>query len=274
MRRCPSPLRFSLPVLALASGALALAGCSRASEPLVLMVPSSLEQSGFLEFLIPQYQGATGRQIQIVAASTRSETPPGADVVISYDTEREDKLLEDGSITFYRKFMFDGLFLAGPADDPAGVRQATSIADAFQRIAAHGVPFISRADGSASDAREQRLRAAAVPAMHVEEGGDMVATLREASARGAYCLAHGAVFERLREQLDLVPLFARDDELLNTYAVMVTTRGGRSAQDFAEWLAEGQGRVIVENFRIGSRRPFSVWPVTAPARTPDAIPMY
>jgi len=171
--------------------------------------------------------------------------------------------------------MFNHFVLVGPEDDPANVREAQSLADAFRRIAADGAPFVSRGDGSSTHERERRIwRMANVAPASYEVGDDMAAALLEASARGGYCLTLPSVFERYRERLKLDRLFDRDEQLLNTYAVFVTPRGKRPAREFAEWLSEADGRTVVDRFRIAGRRPFSVWPVTAPSKTPDALPYY
>ena len=259
------------------AGICLLAACRpQAVNEMVLAAPTSLQQSGFTDFVVPAFEREFGVRVRVVGSNevfnlARAGT---AHVVIGHEPEMEQRMIDEGIIAFYRKVMFNRFLVVGPSDDPAHVRDARSPRDAFGRIAASGVLFVSRGDGSPTFAREQRLwsRAGILPANYQEVSGDMIDALRAASERQAYTFTVRSVFERLRSELNLTPLFDRDDAMLNTYSLAVRKGGPRAARRFAEWLSEGQGRPLVERFRVGGRRVFSLWPVTAPSKTPAAVP--
>jgi len=271
MRRIPSAV--------LCVGVLCVPAACRPlpADEVVLAAPVSLQQSGFTDFVVPAFEREFGVRVKVLASNevfnlARAGT---AHVVIGHDPETEQQLIDEGIVAFYRKMMFNRFLVVGPADDPANVRAAHSARNAFRRIARSGALFVSRGDGSPTFSREQRLwsRVGIVPENYLEVSGDMVDALRAASERQGYAFTVRSVFERLRDELNLAPLFDRDDAMLNTYSLAVRKGGPRAAQRFAEWLAEGQGRPLVERFRVGGRRVFSLWPVTAPSKTPRAVPM-
>ena len=116
--------------------------------------------------------------------------------------------------------------LAGPADDPAGVRDAATPAEALQRIAAAEAPFVSRADDSGTHKREVALLAeAGLPTDggwpgFARTGTGMGLTLQVAGERSAYVLSDIGTFLAFRERTGLVALTDAADSLRNVYAVL------------------------------------------------------
>ena len=62
------------------------------------------------------------------------------DLVISHAPETETRYLAEHRDWQYRKIAFNHFLVVGPRDDPAHVREARDIAEAFKRIAASGAP--------------------------------------------------------------------------------------------------------------------------------------
>lgn len=203
-----------------------------------------------------------------------------ADVAISHAPEAEAALLRSHPQWRYRKIMFNDFVLVGPAADPAQVKAAATLDAALQRIVSSRARFVSRGDQSGTHEREEALWELA----GVRQAGDrlltsgagMAVTLRQASDREAYTLSDRATFEQLAAQVALTVLFAHDDRLLNTYAVVVADRGPRlaEARQFADWLDAGEGRRLIAAYRIAKSdvQPFTVWPEGAPRDVPDARP--
>lgn len=175
----------------------------------------------------------------------------------------------------YRKIATNNFVLVGPELDPANVRSATDVTTAFSRIAAAGVYFISRGDGSGTHERESELWEAARTkpdsSRLLVSGAGMGATLRQADERGAYTLTDDATFMQLHEQLTLAVLFSDDARLVNSYSV-VYRRGNQSASTFAEWLAVGNGRELIDAYRISGTKAFTSWPNGCPADQPTSAP--
>jgi len=263
----------------------ALCGCSfPSSKYLVLATTTSVGNSGLLDVLVPAWQGAGGAEMRpSLAGSGRAlQMLEGrqADVVISHAPATESAFLARHGNWHYRKIMFNDFVLVGPREDPAGVRSAPTLDDAMRRIARGDSRFVSRGDQSGTHEREQqlwKLAGAAPPASHlVTSGAGMAVTLRQASQLDAYTLSDRATFEQLKDRINMIVVWEGDARLLNTYAVIVDPDGPRApeATRFARWLEEGDGRRVIESYRIAGSRvtPFVVWPVNAPRDTPSASP--
>jgi ABC-type tungstate transport system permease subunit len=99
----------------------------------------------------------------------------------------------------------------------------------------------------------------------------MALALRHADERQAYTLSDEATFWQFSSGITLASLFEDDARLLNTYAV-IYLRHIDKARTFSEWLTRGDGRTLTDNYRIASRRAFSVWPLGCPDDSPSAEP--
>ncbi len=145
-------------------------------------------------------------------------------------------------------------------------------------IAGSGVRFLSRGDQSGTHEREEALWKAAgrrpPDGLLVVAGAAMGATLRIASETEGYSLSDRATFLRLAGSLRLAILHEGDEALLNTYSVIVDGAGSRTsdAQRFSDWLATGNGRRLVEEYRVDGRQVFFAWPSGQPAGVPEALP--
>jgi tungstate transport system substrate-binding protein len=253
-----------------------VAGCSYPEEPLILATTTSVGSSGLLERVLPEYgrtvrtvQVGSGRALEMLAAGT-------ADVVISHAPAREAEMLQAHPSWWFRKILFNDFVIAGPPDDPAGIRGMDSAVDAMRRIASSSATFLSRGDESGTHERERELWAAAgrsPPAARlVVAGAGMGQTLRIAGQTGAYTLTDRATFVALAGSVSLVILHEGDARLLNTYAVVTDGRRAEGAR-LASWLAEGSGREAVRKaVETSGVKGFRLWPEGAQRDRPAAHP--
>lgn len=235
-----------------------------------------MQNSGLLESLLPHFADAT---VRIHAAGSGRAlamlSDDIVDLVISHAPETEARQLTTHPEWAYRKIAYNRFVLAGPPADPANVRGATGVVDAFRRLVSRRAIFISRGDESGTHERERALWTAAGvrpdPAQLRVSGQGMAVTLRQASEQHAYTLTDEATFWQLERQIELVPVFEFDPLLLNTYAV-VYPQNDNVAGRFATWLAEGDGRNRIAEFRVQERPAFTIWPAGCPADAPSALP--
>jgi tungstate transport system substrate-binding protein len=251
-------------------------GCTPAPTYLDIATTTSVQNSGLLDTLLPHFTEATvrvlpagsGRALKMLSDST-------VELVISHAPETEARYLAQHPRWVYRKIAFNRFLVIGPRNDPAHVREATSAIDAFRRIAAAPVTFVSRGDESGTHERERSLwKTAGVippPSRLIVSGQSMAVALRQTNERQGYTLSDDATFWQLQSQLDLAAVFNDDPLLLNTYAV-IHPPGNRLAALFAEWLARGAGRDRVARYSVHGQVAFSVWPPGCPADTPAALP--
>ena len=254
-----------------------LAGCGHAPDAVVLATTTSVGNSGLLDAILPAYDAnvrpllvGSGRAIEMLAAGQ-------ADVIISHAPEREQQALRTHPDWWYRKILFNDFLVVGPADDPVRVAGARTAVEAMRLIAASSAIFLSRGDESGTHERERALWKAAgatpEPKRLVIAGAGMGQTLRVASGTGAYVLTDRGTFESLRGSLALKPLFEGDPALLNTYAVIADPQR-RSGLALAQWITSAEGRGVLDRaLSQGRIKGFTLWPASAAADTPGAVPL-
>ncbi|KAL2847762.1 hypothetical protein BJY01DRAFT_164291 [Aspergillus pseudoustus] len=79
------------------------------------------------------------------------------DLALTYEREQEEISVSEGWATPEGCVFHDHFCLAGPRDDPAGIRGVKSVVEAFDCIAARKALFHSRSDGSATMWKERGI---------------------------------------------------------------------------------------------------------------------
>ncbi len=236
-----------------------------ANPNLILATTTSTQDSGLLDVLIPAFETESGFTVQVVAVGSGAALKLGqegnADVLFVHSPSAEKTFMSDGYGSDRRLVMHNYFIIVGPAADPAGVKTATSAVDAFQKIAASGAQFISRADQSGTNAMELALwkSASITPTgqtWYVETGQGMGATLIVASEKAAYTLTDRATFLANKTNLQLEMLYENDNALLNVYHVIVVNHDKwpltnlDGAVAFADFVTSPAGQEIIASYGI------------------------
>ena len=252
--------------LALLAGALLLAGCKPAASPaereLILATTTSAQDSGILDSLVPAFQAASGIRVKVIAVGTGAALDLArrgdADAVLVHAPAQEAPMVASGDLIDGRRIMHNDFLIVGPATDPALAAAAGGLDSALRRIAASG-PFVSRGDGSGTEARELELwRAAGIVPDAVrgreQTGQGMGATLLVADAHDAYTLTDRGTWLAFRPRLQLAPLVEHDPRLLNIYHAYVVNparhagvRGG-DAEAFVRFLVSPAAQALIGRF--------------------------
>ncbi len=261
-------LRMGLSVGALTM--LALAPLKAQNPPahrdMILATTTSLYDTGLLDTIVPMFERESGYRVKVVAVGSGQALAMGrrgdADVAFVHSPAAEQAFMEGGYGVRRRVVASNYFTIAGPADDPARVREAPDAVDAFRRIAASGRPFVSRGDSSGTHARELALWAKAGvrpgPSAYVETGQGMAATLLVANEKQGYVLTDRATLGVLRSHLDLVALRGPESALANIYHVIelnpaghprMNVSGGRA---FADFVVSDEVQNLLAHF--GERR--------------------
>jgi tungstate transport system substrate-binding protein len=169
----------------------------------------------------------------------------------------EEKLVEDGFATERTQVMRNYFLIAGPADDQAGVAAATSMTEAFGRIASGEHGFVSRGDGSGTHRREQSMwEAAGVDPVgegwYTESATGQGQNLLVANDNDAYTLVDSSTFISFKKRLQIVELI-RDEENPNIYSVLrlnVARLDEANTEAGDAWLAfmSGEGQELIADF--------------------------
>ncbi len=206
-------------------------GCSPVPESsaLVVATTTSVRDSGLLDALLPDLRRETGLDPKLIAVGTgaalRMAREGEADVLITHAPAAERELLDAGVLSARTPFMRNWFVIAGPHEDPAGIRRRSAVA-AIARLREQGAPLVSRADESGTHLRETALmRAAGIDPSEgwpgiIRTGTGMGASLQVAGERQAYILSDLATFLAFEQRTGLAVLSERDPELENVYAVL------------------------------------------------------
>jgi len=243
----------------LIGAAIFAGGPSRADETIALASTTSVENSGLLAHILPEFTRETGISVHVLAQGTGQALATAAhgdaDLVLVHDPEAEQQFIAEGHGVDLRQIAWNDFIVVGPRSDPAHVAGSHDAVAAFKAIAAAGAPFVSRGDKSGTDALEHRLWCAADidPAKagggswYRNIGGGMGAALNAASAMDAYTLSDRGTWLSFGNKGDLAVLVEGDPKLLNRYDVILLDpqkhphAKQQPARRFADWLASPEG---------------------------------
>lgn len=229
---------------------------------LILATTTSLQDSGFLDRLVPRFEEQSGLTVKTIAVGSGQALKLGsegnADVLLTHDPEQELSFLQNGYGIERIPLMANQFVLVGPSSDPAQVK-GTSMIVALQKVAQTQATFLSRGDQSGTHITEKALwaKAGIQPAQepwYLESGQGMAATLTIASEKGAYTLTDRATFLVTRPQQNLVILVEGDPQLLNVYHIILVNPqrfaqvNFTAAKAFARFLTSPQTKDFIRQF--------------------------
>ena len=200
------------------------------------------------------------------------------DVLLVHAPQRERRFMERGHGVHRKGVMFNDFVVVGPNNDPAGVRQATSAADAFARVRRSESRFVSRGDESGTHLKElalwQQAGAGVVDfgSWRLETGQGMGKSLQVADELQAYLLIDRGTWIYLEAQTSLALLYQGDESLRNPYGVMaVNPKRHRiniaGAVALIDWLASPRGQAAIGAYTVAGSRLFT--PTAAAAAITD-----
>ena len=133
-----------------------------------LSTTTSVNDSGLLGYLLPIFEDKYGYDVEVYSAGTGKSIANAkmgnADLILVHSKKQEEAFIDDGfsyvidGMDAERlNWMYNYFVLCGPSEDPAGVKDAESVKDAFKAIADGKYTFVSRGDGSGTHTKEISL---------------------------------------------------------------------------------------------------------------------
>ena len=194
-----------------------IAAATEETKTIRLSTTTSVNDSGLLGKLIPEFEAKYGYTVEVYSAGTgksiNNAKMGNADLILVHSKKQEEAFVADGFARVVdgfeaerTSFIYNYYVLCGPSADPAGVAAAASVKDAFAAIAAGEFTFISRGDASGTHTKEISLWPAdlAITAeadsfanyteWYVSANTGMGACLVMAEEMGAYILTDKATF--------------------------------------------------------------------------------
>ena len=245
--------------------ALLLLAAPAGANTITLASTRSLENSGLLAQILPKFTRSTGIVVSVLPLATSQALAAArrgdANLLLLNDIDAESAFIANGHGFNRREIAWNDFLLVGPASDPAGLRGMQSATAALYTIASKGVLFISRGDGSGTDAMEKRLwqTSGVAPAglWYRDIHGGMGAALTMAAAVNGVTLTDRGSWNSFRHRQTLVELVAGDPMLINRYSIIEIQPGRHSdlkakhARALAEWLVSPSGQAAIGAYRIG-----------------------
>lgn len=225
----------------------------RAGTPdrLILATTTSTQDSGLLEYLLPDFEKEFNTKVDVIAVGTGQALQLGkdgnADVLLVHARSQEDAFMANNHGTRREDVMYNDFVIVGPESDPAKIKGLTSAVDAFKKIAEAQATFISRGDKSGTNTKELVIwkSAAITPEgkWYVSAGQGMGEVLTMSEEQEAYTLSDRATYlARTKNGLALKILVEKDKTLLNPYGVITVNpdKGPQINTDlatkFVDWI--------------------------------------
>lgn len=179
------------------------------------------------------------------------------DIALVHAPAAEKKAVEEGWAIKRTLIGSNEFYIVGPQNDPAGIKDATSAAEAYQKIAEAKAPFLSRGDNSGTHKKELFVWEQA----GIKPEGDwyiitkdfMMATLKKANDIGGYFMTDSSTWVAGKKDMNsLAVLFRGDPILINTYHGLCqpagATEGQVWAEKFIDFLASPEGQEIIGGY--------------------------
>jgi tungstate transport system substrate-binding protein len=264
--------RYVLVLVATLAVLNASAGTERS---IVLASTTSVEASGLLANILPQFTAKTGITVNVIAQGTGKALDTArrgdADVVLVHDPEAEREFVDEGYSSTLRQIAWNDFIIVGPSSDPAHILGGKDSVTALKAIASARVPFVSRGDRSGTNTAELRLWRAAgrtSEALNPEKwyhdiGGGMGQALNAASAMSAYTLTDRATWLSFNNKGSLIIIIEGDSRLINRYdAIELNPRKHGAARldaakIFADWLVSPEAQRAIGAYQVNGQQLFN-----------------
>jgi len=230
-----------------------------------LSTTTSVNDSGLMTYLQPYFEKDTGYKLEITSAGTGAAIEKGktgdADILLVHAKASEEDFIKAGYSKERIPFMYNYFIIAGPKEDPAGVKASATAADAFKKISGGSYTFISRGDKSGTNSAELNIwKTAALspdPAKdtwYISAGQGMGACLNMAEEKQAYILTDKATF--LTNKKTLENLLEKSDDMKNTYSMLIISTDKwpdtnvAGAQAFVNWMTSDSGKKLINSYGV------------------------
>ena len=220
--------------------------------------------AGIIPLLAETFKAKTGTEFVIEKAGTGATLEKAKsgdfDMVVVHARALEDKFIAEGYGQNRRDIMYNDF------DDPAGIKGMKSAAEAFKKIAASNVEFVSRGDMSGTHVAEMNVwKAAGITPNGEKDAWYTVFSLGKlgnghttefTNRRGAYTLMDRATYLTKKNKIDIVPLVEGDPILLNLIAAIEVSPkrfpnvNNKDVVAFVDWLCGDEAQTIIKDFKV------------------------
>ena len=251
-------LLFSLPVMA-------------GEPPLVRMATTtSTDNSGLFDVIQPVFEKELNIRVHVIAVGTGKALELGrrgdVDVVLVHAKPAEEAFISAGYGVKRHEIMYNDFVIAGPADDPAGVRGLRDAGTALGRIAAASATFVSRGDDSGTHKKENAIwkQADIHPegAWYRQVGQGMGKTLQIAGELDGYTLVDRGTWLAYHSKSPLQLLVAGGEVLRNPYGIIAVNparfpdANHADVQRLIDWFESDEAHALIAGYKVEGEQLF------------------
>lgn len=234
------------------------------NKSIILSTTTSTENSGLLDYILPEFEKDTGIKVKVVAVGTGQALEMGksgdSDVLLVHAKDSEIKFVEEGFGEKRIEVMYNDFVLVGPKEDPAKIKEKfpQDIVKAMALIAATEEKFISRGDDSGTHKMElnlwKKLEMGPQGNWYVSAGQGMGKVLQMGSELKGYTLTDRATYLSMMDKLDLAVVVEGDILLFNQYGVIAVSKEKHpsinleGANRFIEWITSTKVQQMIGEF--------------------------
>lgn len=179
------------------------------------------------------------------------------DMIMVHAPVAVKKALDEGWASNRTLIGSNEFYIVGPQNDPAKIKNATSGADAYKRIAQNQSKFISRGDNSGTHQKEldiwKKTETTPQGAWYIVTNDFMTASLKRAHTEGAYFMTDSSTWVAEKNVAPSLQILYRGDKfLVNTYDALAAPSGATPNRDiavkFIQFVASTEGQRIIREF--------------------------
>ena len=182
-----------------------------------------------------------------------------ADVIMVHAPETEIEAVKAGWAADRTLIGGNEFYIVGPVSDPAGIRNASSAADAYLKIAVSKFLFFTRNDNSGTHKKEMIIwkKTGLIPsgAWYIATNDFMGPTLMRADKEKGYFMTDSSTWYAKKNKIkNLEILYSRDPFLINVYHALGAPEGKkpekiyRLIKKFIGFLKSEEGQKIIGEF--------------------------
>jgi len=242
------------------------------SKLIRLATTTSTENSGLLSNLLPVFTKESGYKVHVIAVGTGKALRLGkdgdVDVVLVHALQAEKDFVDSGFGVKRYPVMYNDFVVIGPASDPAKVKYAKSVKQAFQFIKKSQSLFISRGDNSGTHKKELNIwkQSGIQPdgSWYREVGQGMGKVLQMANELDAYTLTDRGTWLAYESKVQLNITHEGDSSLFNPYGIIAVNPERYPDTNFAgssaliDWItSKSKGQPLIAEYKMLGKQLFT-----------------
>ncbi|HSQ87390.1 substrate-binding domain-containing protein [Romboutsia sp.] len=217
------------------------------SKEIILATTTNLEDTGFLEDTLKDFEKENNVDVKVVAKGTGESLELGkrkdADVLFINAKDKEGEFIEKGYGVDRSEIMYDYFVVVGPKGEEHNENlKQMNVEDVFKYIKQNNLNFLSRGDVSGTHIKELSIWENSGVENEFENYNEvdkgMEATLQMASEMRAYTLTNIGTYLATKDNLDLEIVKQADESLKNVYSIVTISDLDEERKEIADKLVK------------------------------------